>query len=308
MAVQTAYNQIDSNKRRTWILMVLFTLFILAVAYVLSRALGSTNIGALGLVGIFLIISGVMNFVSYYWSDRIILGISRATPVNAQNNKDLYRVVENLTIAAGIPVPQIYTIEDSAPNAFATGRDPRHASIVFTTGILQKLDKLKLEGVAAHELSHVGNYDTRLMAVVTILVGLVALLADMFFRLSWFRGRDNEQGQAGALLFVVGIIAAILAPIAAQLIQLAISRRREYLADSSGALLTRYPEGLASALEKISADPDPLEVANRGTAHLYIVNPFKGDHSGAITWFSNLFNTHPPIQDRIKALRAMEGT
>lgn len=307
MAIATAYNQVDTNKRRTWLIMIIFSAFVLLVAYILTAALGYQGPDALGFVGIFLIVVGVMNFASYYWSDSIILAISRATLVDEKNNKELYRIVENLCIASGLPVPKIYLIDDSAPNAFATGRDPQHASICFTTGILQKLDKLELEGVAAHELSHVKNFDTRLMAVVVILVGLVALLADMFFRITWLGGRrSNERGNAGAIIFVIGIIFAILSPLIARLIQLAVSRRREFLADSSGALLTRYPEGLAKALVKISADPDPLEVANKGTAHLYIVNPFKAGHEGGTSWFAGLFNTHPPIEERVKALRAME--
>jgi len=194
-------------------------------------------------------------------------------------------------------------IDDTAPNAFATGRDPQHAVVCATTGLLSKLSRTELEGVVAHELSHVRNYDTRLMAIVAILVGMLALLADWLIRGSLFRGnRDNreERGNMGAILFLIGIILAILSPIIAQLIQLAISRRREFLADASGVLITKYPEGLISALEKISADQEPLEAANRATAHLYIVNPFKGKN------ISSLFNTHPPIQERIKALKEME--
>ena len=312
MAIPTAYNQVASNKFKTWLLMFLFTALVFAVVWVFSYVL--TNVygyssDPLGLVAIFLIVVGVMNFAAYYWSDKIILGISGAVPVDEKSNREVYHLVENLCIAAGTAVPKIYMIDDSAPNAFATGRDPSHATICFTSGIVEKLDKLELEGVAAHELSHIRNYDTRLMAAVTILVGLIALIADMFFRMMWFGGgrRNNEdRGGLGAILVVVAIILAILSPIIAQLIQLAVSRRRESLADASGALLTRNPGDLADALLKISADPDPLEAANKGTAHLYIINPFKESHSGGISWFANLFNTHPPIEERVKALRAMQ--
>ena len=214
--------------------------------------------------------------------------------------------MENLCIAAGLPTPKIYTINDTAPNAFATGRDPKHAAIALTTGIIQKLNKQELEGVIAHELSHVGNRDTLVMTVVSVLVGTIALLSDWFLRSMWYGGRSNDRDSRGNTLFIVlAIVAAILAPIIATLIQLAISRRREFLADASGVLLTRYPEGLANALLKISSDKEPLEVANRGTAHLYITNPLKGQ--AAIGWFAGLFNTHPPIQARIKALQEMEG-
>jgi heat shock protein HtpX len=230
--------------------------------------------------------------------------MSNAHPIKKSDNPMLYHLVENLCIAAGIPIPKIYVIDDSATNAFATGRDPHHAVICFTTGILQKLNKSELEGVAAHELSHVQNYDIRMMSIVTILVGTVTLAADFFMRSMWFGGKDNDsKGSAQGIFILIGIGLAILSPIIATLIQLAVSRKREYLADASGALLTRYPEGLASALEKISKDKEPLEVANNATAHLYIINPFKGKNMA--NWFSSLFNTHPPIEDRIKILRSM---
>ena len=247
-----------------------------------------------------------MNFVSYFWSDKIVLGISGAKPILEKDNKELYRVVENLCIAGGLPLPKIYLINDSAPNAFATGRDPKHAAICFTTGILSKLNKQELEGVTAHELSHVGNRDTLLMAVVSVLVGTIATLADFFMRSLWFGGHNNDRDNRGGQIYMILAIAtAILAPIIAMLIQLAVSRRREFLADASGVLLTRYPEGLASALKKISGDKEALEVANRGTAHLYIINPLKGkDVAG---FMAGLFNTHPPIEKRIAALHEMEG-
>jgi heat shock protein HtpX len=256
---------------------------------------------------------------SYYFADSITLAVSKAQLVDRASNQQLYNIVENLCIAAGIPTPKIYIINDSAPNAFATGRDPQHAVICYTTGILQKLDKTEIEGVTAHELSHIGNYDIRLMTLVVVLVGTITLLGNMFLRFGIFGGgrRSNKDGNLGMILFCVGILLAILSPIIATLIKLAVSRQREYLADASGALLTRYPEGLARALEKISDDQQPLAEANNATAHLYIVNPFHEDRSGQATadhpekphgaraWLAGLFNTHPPIEDRVKRLREM---
>lgn len=287
--------------------MFLFAVFVVGVVYIFAQGLGYPGPDALGLVGMAFIVAGIMNIISYYFSDKMVLAISGAKEVSLKDNKELYHLVENLCIAAGIPTPKIYIIEDSAPNAFATGRDPKHSAICFTSGILDKLNKQELEGVIAHELSHVRNRDTLLMSVVSILVGFVALLADWFIRISWFSGgsRDDEDRGGNAIFFALAIVAAILAPIIGTLIQLAISRRREFLADASGAYLTRDPEELAQALLKISNDKDPLEAANRATAHLYIVNPLKG--SEAVGWFSGLFNTHPPIPERVKALRAMEG-
>ena len=303
--VPTIYNQIDANRRKTFLLMVVFSLFIVAVVYVLTRALGYENIGALGFAGIFLVISGLINLSSYYWSDKLVISLSGARPIGEKDNPELFRTVENVCIAAGLPQPKVYLIDDPAPNAFATGRDPKHAAVAVTSGLLDRLDHLELEGVIAHELSHVKNYDSRLMSVVVVLIGMIAILADVFFRSLWWgrRGSDERSG-SGAIFLLLGIIAAILAPIAANLIKLAISRRREFLADSSGALLTRYPEGLANALIKISQDPNTLRSANNATAHLYIVNPFKGEH--AKNWLVNLFSTHPPIEERVAALRAME--
>ncbi|MBI2019905.1 M48 family metallopeptidase [Candidatus Daviesbacteria bacterium] len=284
--------------------MFFFSLFTVAVVYVIAQGFGYGEVGGLGIVGFALIIAGVMNFISYFWSDKIVLGISGAKPIEKKDNPEIYRIVENLCIAAGLPLPKIYIINDTATNAFATGRDPKHAAIAFTSGILQKLNKQELEGVAAHELSHVGNRDTLVMAMVSVLVGMIALLSDFFLRSMWYGGR-NREGRGNQIFVILAIVAAILAPIVATLIQLAVSRRREFLADASGVLLTRYPQGLASALLKISSDKEPLEVANRGTAHLYIVNPLKGKEAGA--WLAGLFNTHPPIQARIKALQEMEG-
>lgn len=299
----TIYDQIGANKRRTWLLMFFFSFFIMAVAYLFTIALGYRGPGALGFVGIFLIITGIMNLGSYYWSDKLVMAISGAKQIKEKDNPTLFRTVENLCIGDGLPMPKIYIMNQAAPNAFATGRDPQHAAVAVTTGLLEKLDKLELEGVIAHELSHIKNYDSRLMTVIVILVGLVALLADFFMRSLLWGGGDDDNRKGAAIFMVLAIIAAILAPIAAQLIQLAVSRRREFLADASGALLTRYPDGLASALEKIAMDATPLKAATTATAHLYIANPFKGKQ--ATNWLTKLFMTHPPVEERIKALKDM---
>ncbi|OGD56249.1 zinc metalloprotease HtpX [Candidatus Berkelbacteria bacterium RBG_13_40_8] len=293
------YKEIDSNKRRTVLLMGLFLIFVIGLGYLLSYIFDNYFI-----LVIAVLIAVIQSLVSYYYSDSITLAISQAKEVPREEPfLELHRLVENLSITAGLPKPRIYVIDDSAPNAFATGRDPKHAAIAVTTGLLDKLDKVELEGVIAHELSHDGNYDIRLMTIVVVLVGVVALLSDFFLRYLWFGGGRRRDGDGGGqlqlILLIVGIAMAILAPLAATLIQLSISRKREYLADASGALLTRYPEGLASALEKISKDPEKLEVANRATAHLYIESPIKGKN------VSSLFSTHPPVEDRIKRLRAM---
>lgn len=295
------YSQISANKIKTWLIVTLFVLFVTTIIFVYGKASGY----GLSYAGIGLIISGLITFTSYYYSDKMILGMSKAKQIAKKDNPTLFRVVENLCIGAGIPMPKIYIIEDSAPNAFATGRDPKHSVVCVTTGILEKLNKVELEGVIAHELSHVQNYDIRLMSIVVILVGLVALLADFFMRSLWLGGsrHRDDRGNAQGIFLMIGIVLAILSPIIATLIQLAVSRKREFLADASGALLTRYPEGLASALEKISKDKEPLEVANNATAHLYIANPFKNKISG--NWFANLFNTHPPIKERVRILRSM---
>ncbi|MCL5439058.1 MAG: zinc metalloprotease HtpX [Patescibacteria group bacterium] len=298
----TIYSQITANKTKTWTIMILFVVFISTVAFVFSKAMGYD----LSFVGFALVFSGLVSFGSYYYSDRMILSMSSATQIKESDNREFFHIVENLCIGAGIPMPKIYIIDDSAPNAFATGRDPKHAVVCVTTGILDKLNKAELEGVIAHELSHIKNFDIRLMAIVVVLVGVVALFADFFTRSLWFGGRNrdrNENNNAQGILMLIGIILAILSPIIATLIQLAISRKRELLADASGALLTRYPEGLASALEKIAKDKEPLEAANNATAHLYIENPFKGKETR--NWFAGLFNTHPPVEERIKILRSM---
>ena len=300
----TAYTEVSSNRFKTWVIMVGFAFFITFVIFIFGSAYGLDMPSALGFSGFALIIAGIMNFIAYYNSDKMVMAISQAKQIQKKDNPTLFRTVENLTIASGLPMPKIYIIDDTAPNAFATGRDPNHAAIAFTTGILSKLNKLELEGVTAHELSHVGNYDTRLMSVVSILVGTVALAADFFLRMSFYSRRDRDREGGSGIFLVLGIVMAILAPIVAMLIQLAISRKREYLADASGTLITRNPDSLADALLKLSKDTEPLEAANKATAHLYIVNPLK-NRKDAIGWFAGLFNTHPPIEERVKKLRTM---
>jgi heat shock protein HtpX len=305
------YDHIGKNIRESWILISVFLVIITLLGWVFS--VGYNNPQILYFAVGFSVLS---SFISYYFSDSITLALSQAKEVDRQSNPDLYRLVENLTIAAGLPMPKIYIIEDTAPNAFATGRDPKHAVVCFTTGILQKLEKAELEGVIAHELSHIGNYDIRVMTLVVVLVGTITLLADWMLRARLFGGKNSDNrngGQLQAVLLVVGLVLAILSPIIATLIKLAVSRKREFLADASGALLTRYPEGLARALEKISSDREPLEAANKATAHLYIVNPFHEDskmgageaRQGGQGWFASLFNTHPPIEERVARLRSM---
>jgi len=294
------YELQDSNKRRSAVVIAAFIVFVLAVGWVFAR-LFDYGPGAIGMA---LILAGLMSFSSFWWGDKIILTLSSARPANRKRDFQFFTVAENLAMAAQIPLPKLYVIEDSAPNAFATGRDPQHAVVCATSGLLQKLDRTELEGVVAHEISHIKNYDTRLMSIVTILVGMITLLGDWFLRGVRLRrgNRNKSEGSLGAILLLLGIILALLSPLIAQLMQLALSRRREFLADASAVMLTRYPEGLARALEKIAADKEPLEVANKATAHLYIVNPLKNFHSG-VGWFANLFNTHPPVEERIRILR-----
>lgn len=294
------YNAVSSNIRKTWLIMILFVVLITTVGYIYGKASG--GMGASYAI-IALIIAVASSLGSYFYSDKIVLATTRAKRVDKKDAPTFYNVVENLSIAAGIPMPAIYVMQDSSLNAFATGRDPKHAVVCATTGILEKLNRSELEGVIAHELSHIKNLDIRLMAIVAILVGFVAIMADIFMRSLWFRGSDDRDRGNNAIFLVIGIAFAILTPIIATLIQLAVSRKREFLADASGALLTRYPEGLASALEKISANHTPTKSATNATAHLFLVNPFKGKSAGS--FLASLFNTHPPIEERIKILRSM---
>lgn len=310
------YESVDANKRKSWLIMVGFVVFVLLASYFIARGMaafyGYESTG-LEFLGLGFVISGIMSFASYYWSDKIVLGISGARPADKKRDFKFFTVAENLSLAAGLPMPKLYAIDDTAMNAFATGRDPDHAAICATTGILAQLDRTELEGVVGHELSHIGNYDTRLMSVVTILVGLITLLGDWLLRSTFYsRSRSDENKNSNVIFVIIGIIMAILSPIIAQVIQLAISRRREFLADASSVKLTRQPSGLISALKKLGADREPLEAANKATAHLYITNPFHFDAArpaelerSGVGWFARLFNTHPPLPDRIKALEAM---
>ena len=296
------YSQIDSNKRKTVLLIAIFVAVIMLVGFAFSQ-LTDAGYGGLAFAGIFSI---VMALGGYYGGDKVALMAAGAKgPIVKADNPYLYRMVENLTITAGLPLPKVYLIPDAAMNAFATGRDPQHASIAVTTGAVEKLENEELEGVIAHELSHVKNYDIRLMTIVLVLVGILALLSDWFLRMRFWGGgrRDDNRGGGGiqAVLLVAGLILLIISPVIGKLIQLAVSRKREFLADASGALLTRYPDGLANALEKIGRQATPLQRANNATAHLYIANPF----GNAKHVLSALFATHPPIEQRITALRAM---
>ncbi len=298
------YEQITRNKWRSFFLILFFLCLIYAISWAFGQVTG-WGTGGLIIAGI---IAVAMTFGSYYASDKIVLAISRARPVKKEDYPYLYNVVEGLAIAAGLPKPRCYVIDDTAPNAFASGRNPENAVIVVTTGLLQKLDRAELEGVIAHEMSHIKNYDILVQTLAVVMVGIVALLSDWTLRTFFWgggrrrsRSRGEGSGNAAAILIVVALILAILSPIVAQLLRLAISRKREFLADASGALLTRYPPGLASALKKLSADREPLEAANKATAHLYIVNPLK-NIKGRV---NKLFSTHPPIEERVAALEKM---
>lgn len=295
----TLYTHAESNVRKTWLYFTFFLLFIIGIGWLFSYYYQEPVI--LYAVTVFSIFT---SFSSYWYSDKIVLAMTKAKPIEKKDNPELYRIVENLCIAAGLPLPKIYIINEAQPNAFATGRDAKHAVVAVTRGLLEKLEKAELEGVIAHELSHIGNKDMLLQTIVVILAGIIANLSNVFLRMSFLGGRrSNSRSSGGGILAVLGIVAIVLAPIAASLIQLAISRKREFLADASGALLTRYPEGLARALEKISQDPNPLRVASNSTAHLFIASPFRKEQ--AKSWFTKLFMTHPPVQERIKTLREM---
>ncbi len=305
------YEAKRANKIKSSVVVFGFVIFVALTVYILSRALGyywGYETGGLGIAGFALIISGFISYGSYYFSDQIVLTISKAKEAKRKDFFNFYTIAENLAIGSGIPKPKLFVIEDSAPNAFATGRDPEHAVICATTGLIDKLTRTELEGVIAHELSHIRNYDTRLQSLVAVMVGLIALLGDWLLRANFYAGKSDRDGNnnAGSLIILVGIVFAILSPIIAQLIQFAISRRREFMADAGSVSLTRQPRGLISALVKISKDVEPLEVANKATAHLYITNPFRGKRiHGSVGWFSNLFNTHPAVEERIKILKEL---
>lgn len=294
----TLYTHQTENVAKTWILMGFFLAVVVLLGGFFSYYYDSPII-----LYIAIIFSIVMNVFSYWFSDKIALKVSKAVPASREQYPDLYNVVENLSITAGLPMPKLYIINDPSPNAFATGRNKTHASVAVTSGLLNIMNKTELEGVIAHELSHIGNRDILLSTIVVVLVGCVSLLSNIFIRSMWLgggRGRKND-GEGGLILAVIGIIFAILTPIVATLIQLAISRKRELLADASGALLTRYPEGLISALQKIENYDAPMLHPNTATAHLYISNPF-GPNNKKISWMAKLFLTHPPIEERIAAL------
>ena len=287
------YTQSESNIRRTWIYLFFFALFVIGIGWVVSYFLETQAI-----LWIAVVLAVLLNVVSYWYSDKIVLNMVKAQPIKKDDNPELYRLVENLSITAGLPMPKIYIMNEMQPNAFATGRDPEHGVVVVTQGLLDILDRVELEGVLAHELAHIGNRDVLLSTAVVVLVGIVVSITDMFFRMAFFSSGDNKN--KGPMI-VIAMLLAILAPIMAQLMKLAISRRREFLADSSGALLTRYPDGLARALEKISQNQYPMKRANNATAHLFISSPFKGKES--VSWLSKMFMTHPPIEERIAKLR-----
>ncbi len=291
------YSQIDSNKRQSVLLMMVFIIVIIGLGYVFDQAAGT---GSYAGVFFAIILSFGMTTISYFQGDKIALWSNAAQPIAKADNPYIYRMIENLAITNGTPTPKIYIMQDPAINAFATGRKPELASIAVTRGAIDKLTNEELEGVLAHELSHVKNYDIRFMTLVAVLVGAISILSNIFLRSRWLPRRSNDRdNNVGAIFIIVGVVLAILSPLIAELIKLAISRRREYLADASGALLTRYPEGLAKALEKIQAENMPMSHANTATAHMFLANPFSGRK------ISNLFSTHPPIEERIKKLREM---
>ncbi len=299
----TLYTQQSRNVQRTWLLMATFFALIMALGWVVSWYLREPVVlwGAM-------IFSLLMNVSAYWFSDKVALAASGAHEAGGVEYLELHRIVENLAITAGLPKPRVYIIDDAAPNAFAAGRDQKHAVVAVTTGLLGRLSRTELEGVLAHELSHIGNRDILVMTVAVVLAGCIAMIADMFMRMSFYGGGDRDNKNPLLIIAAVGTI--VLAPLAAQLIQLAISRRREFLADASGALLTRYPEGLASALRKISSYEVPMERASHATAHLFIANPFglsaqAGAH-GAGQFIAKLFSTHPPVGERIAALEGMK--
>lgn len=292
----TLYTHQGQNVRKTWMLMSIFLIIVIGLGFVFAQIYGNPNI-----LYIFVIFSVGMNIVSYWYSDKIALRMAGAHPATREQYFDFYTIVENLAITAGLPMPRIFVINDPSPNAFATGRDKNHAVIAVTTGLLSIMNKAELEGVIAHEMSHIGNKDMLVSTVAVVLVGFVSIVSDMMIRMTLFGGNRDSDNKAAGIFMIVGIILSILAPIFATLIQLAISRKREYLADTSGSLLTRYPEGLASALEKISQYGQPMKKQSTAIAHLYIANP---EGSGKFKKkIGNLFSTHPPVEERVKRLR-----
>jgi heat shock protein HtpX len=292
------YSDIAANKRKTVIIMAVFLAFLAGIIWLFDKYIGgSPNVFYGGLIGALIYV-----IITYYSGSRLALAVNGAKEIESKDNPRLWRIVENLAITDGLPMPRVFIIDDPAPNAFATGRDPKHSAVCATTGILEMMTDTELQGVFAHELSHVKNYDIRVSMVAFAMTAVISLIADIILRLTWFRSSDDNEGNNNQLFFIAGIIAAILAPLIATMIQLAISRQREYLADASGALTTRYPEGLASALEKIGASSTAMKRQNTATAHLFFANPLKAKG------ISSLFSTHPPIEQRVARLRAMIGS
>ena len=297
----TLYTHQTSNIRKTWLLLTTFLIVVVGIGWVFTQIYGNPTI-----LYFAVIFSLVMSVTSYWYSDKIVLRMAKAKPVSKENARELYNIVENLAITAGLPTPKIYLINEKAPHAFATGRNPEHAVVAVTTGLLERLDRSELEGVIAHELSHIGNRDMLISTMAVILVGFIAILSDIFLRsMIWrsFGGRGRRDSGGGVIL-LIGVAFSILAPIAATLMRLAISRKREFLADASGALLTGYPEGLANALVKISQDQTPMRVAKNTTAHLWLDDPFKGKQKKS--FLHKLFLTHQPVNERIKRLKGIE--
>jgi len=281
-----------NSRQKTWFLLLGFFIFVIGIGYLFSYLFGSSQI-----LYFAVIFSVLMSFISYWYSDKIVLKMAKAKPISRENYPEIYEIVKNLSLKAKLPLPKIYLIEEAQPNAFATGRNEKKAVVAITRGLMEKLNREEIEGVISHELSHIGNKDMLLQTMIVVLVGFVAILSRMFLWSSFFGGRRNQN--SSGILAILGLVAAILAPIAATLIQFAISRKREFLADAAGATLTENPEGLASALEKIAADKTPMKTAQEATAHLYISNPLRGQN------ISKLFMTHPPVEERIRALREM---
>ena len=310
MCFMTLYTHKSANIRKTWFLMAVFFGIVIGIGFVFSQIYGNP-----GILYIAVVFSILMNVIGYWFSDKIALALHKAQPVDLKSQPELYRILENLTIAAGLPMPRFYLIDDSAPNAFATGRNPKNAVVAVTSGLLERLDRSELEGVLAHELSHIGNRDMLVSTIAVVLVGFVSIVSDMFMRSLWLgSGDDDNRGRGGALI-LIGLALSILAPVFASLIHLAISRKREFLADASGVLLTRYPEGLTSALRKISAYSRPVRTATNATAHLFFESPFGADRNNdgipdskqKLPWIVKIFSTHPPIEERIKALQNLSS-
>ncbi|MFC1630215.1 M48 family metallopeptidase [Patescibacteria group bacterium] len=294
----TLYTHAESNIRKTWIYLVFFLFFVIAIGLIISYYMQTTFI-----LWVAVFLSIILSFSSYWYSDKIVLAMNKAKLIEKRDNPELYRIVENLCITAGLPVPKVYIVNDPQPNAFATGRNPDKAVVAVTTGLLERLDRQELEGVIAHELSHIGNRDMLLATVIVVMVGVVVIMTDFFFRITFWGGGGRSKKGGPQIMILIALALAILAPIFATLMKLAISRKREFLADASGALLTRYPEGLIGALDKISKDPRQLKAANDATAHLYFFNPFRGKEKRS--WLHKLYGTHPPVEERIQALRGI---